>query len=141
MSSLRPLRSGQGAGSSDEARVDMAPLIDVVFLLLIFYVVAATFVQPTAVPIHRPSVSQSTPLPERPVIITIAADGSAWLGDDPWRASDAAALRLAFLDRQHQRVLIHSDAQVPTGRLVEIIDACRSAGASSVDIAADQDVR
>ena len=75
-----------GSGN-DEARV-YGPLIDVVFLLLVFYVVAATFVQPGG-PIHRPSVI-NPPYQSGEVIITIAADGS-WLGDDPWRASDSAA--------------------------------------------------
>ena len=140
MSSLRSLRLF-AEGDGDEARVDMAPLIDVIFLLLIFYVVAASFVRPTAVPVDRPAVSQSTPLPERPVVITLAADGAAWLGDDPWRASDHHPLQRALAERAQQRVLIHSDSQVPTGRLVEIIDACRAAGADSIDLAADQELR
>lgn len=138
MSQLRPLRSG---GDSGEARVDLAPLIDVVFLLLIFYVVAATFTRPTAVPVQRPVSSQAASLPERPVVITIGADGGAWLGDRSWDPGHIAAVRDALTRRGSERVLVHADGSVPTRELVQVIDACRAAGATSVDLAADQEGR
>ena len=132
---LFPLRSSEA--ESDEARVDLAPLIDVVFLLLIFYVVTATFSQPTAVPIERPQASQASALPERPVIITIAADGSSWLNDVRWRPDQHSELHTALTERGSKRVLIEADGAVPTRRLIEIVDHCRAAGAEQVDIAAE----
>ena len=131
-----PLR--QFSSDGDEARVDMAPLIDVVFLLLIFYVVAATFVQPTAVPIQRPQRQPGAALPERPLVITLAADGNAWIGDESWRPSDLLSLRQRLSGHPTQRIFLQSDAQIPAGELVRVIDACRAAGAISVDLAADQ---
>lgn len=136
MSILRPLHS---SSDNDEARIDIAPLIDVVFLLLIFYVVAATFTQPTAVPIERPGSQQQAPLPQRPLLITLAADGSAWLGTQAWQRDDIAAVRSALASRDAARVVIHADGSVPTDTLVAVIDSCRAAGASGVDLAAERE--
>ncbi|TVR42926.1 MAG: biopolymer transporter ExbD [Planctomycetota bacterium] len=123
---------------ADEARVDLAPLIDVVFLLLIFYVLAATFVTPTALPISRPSSSQAQALPSRPALVAITADGAVWINDQPWNLDDHAALSRELDERSEGRVLIHADGQVSTQRLVEVMDACVHAGARAIDLAADQ---
>ena len=104
---------------------------------LIFYVGSATFTQPTAVPVNRPVASQSQALPERPLIVTVAANGEAWLGDQAWRINDAATIRAALAERSSGRVLVHADGDVPTRQLVAVIDACRAAGAESIDLAAD----
>ena len=134
--SLRPLRPHDADAS--EASVDLAPLIDVVFLLLIFYVVAATFTQPTAVPINRPTATQAASLPERPVVITLTPDGEAWLGNQLWQQDDMVAVQQALSERSGGRVLLQADGEVPTKTLVQVIDTCRAAGASSVDLAADR---
>lgn len=136
MSRLRPLSSGDA--EADDARVDIAPLIDVVFLLLIFYVVAATFTQPTAVPINRPAARQTAALPERPLVITLAGAGEAWLGDHGWHIDDVGAVAQALAQREGKRVLLQADGAVPTRLLVQVIDSCRAAGAASVDLAADR---
>lgn len=123
---------------SDDARVDLAPLIDVVFLLLIFYVLAATFVSPTALPIQRPISSQAQAMPARPVLILIASDGSTYLGERPWSLEDSARLATRMRDSDQGRVLIHADAAVTAERLVAVMDACLAAGAQHIDLAADR---
>lgn len=135
-SPLRPLRDGDH--DNDEARVDLAPLIDVVFLLLIFYVVAATVSQSAAVPIQRPSVSQAEALPVRPLQITLSADGAGWLGNQPWQHHDLASLRHALGQRQTDQVVIHADERLPSGQLLAVIDTCRAAGADAIAVAADR---
>ncbi|TVR14013.1 MAG: biopolymer transporter ExbD [Planctomycetota bacterium] len=123
---------------SDDARVDLAPLIDVVFLLLIFYVLAATFVSPTALPIQRPISSQAQAMPARPVLVLIASDGSTYLGDRPWAIDDSGRLAMRLREGDEGRVLIHADAAVTADRLVAVMDACLAAGAQHIDLAADR---
>ena len=136
MNPLRPLRNDDA--DAEEARVDLAPLIDVVFLLLIFYVVTATFSQATAVPIDYPQAGQSERLPERPVVITIDASGAAWVGDDLWHQEDLHLLQTRLAQRPGRRVVVHADARAAAGDLVAVIDRCRAAGAASVDLAAQR---
>ncbi len=139
MNSLRPLQTRE-IGST-EARVDIAPLVDVVFLLLIFFVISATLARPSAVPIERPTARQADPLPQRPVVVTITGDGDLWLGDKPFPLGDGAAIKSALSNQEEKRVLIHADGEVPTRRLVSVIDRCREAGAERIDLAADPEGR
>lgn len=124
------------AEETDEARIELAPLLDVVFLLLIFYVLAATLVTPTALPIQRPHAQQAAALPERPLLVAITAHGQVLIDDQPWATGDQATLARALAASPGQRVLIHADGQTATQHLVEVMDACLLAGAQRIDLAA-----
>ena len=137
MSSLRPLRSFSNDG--EEAKVDIAPLIDVVFLLLIFYVVTATFNKPTAVPINRPQSSQSSATPERPVVVTLSADKQVFIGNEPWSVSQRQVMRDTLRKQNTDRVLLQADGAVQTDTLVRVLDACKAGGAAHIDLATDRD--
>ena len=132
--------SGNAGTGDQEASVDMAPLIDMVFLLLIFYIVTSTFLQETGIEINRPEADAATALPAPFVLVALSADGDVYLGGSRIAAiNDGAAIRAAVADALRQNntvaVVVQADRLVPTGDLLRVLDACEAAGASSVDVA------
>ncbi|MBN2505665.1 MAG: biopolymer transporter ExbD [Verrucomicrobia bacterium] len=123
---------------SPGAAIEMAPLIDLVFILLIFYIVSTSFVQDTGVAIHRPVSNAARPLPERYLPVAISKSGWAHVGGRPVAPDDAGAIRRALSEAGVRRVVLQADREVPTGLLLRVMDTCHTAGADGVDVAALQ---
>lgn len=130
-------RARQRRGRDDEAEVDLSPLIDVTFLLLIFFVVTATFTRDLAVDIERPSASEATEAKPKTLRVAIDASGEAYI--------DGARVPRWMIQRRVRQmvqratvppaVLIIADRRVEADTFVEVIDQCRLAGAKDVSIA------
>ena len=121
--------------------LNVIPLIDVVFFLLIFYVISTTFsLQETAVPIDRPSNSQATPADGNALQIAILKSGALQIGAQVLDLDglDAAA-RAAMETHGSRKVLLVADREVPTGLLLQVMEICSAAGAESVDVAATRE--
>lgn len=117
---------------------DLTPLIDMVFLLLIFFLLTSFFVRPS-IPVRLPEAEQAQ-LTEKPdVSITIKKDGNLLLNGEP--ISEDSLLR--SLKRIHafqlsREVIIQSDREVPFGRVVQIMDLSKKAGAKNISFLVEQ---
>lgn len=118
------------------AAIDMAPLIDMVFLLLVFYVVTASFDPGAAVPVRRPESAQAAPVAGPRLAVALTRDGAAFVDGRPARADLREAVARALRARGTRRVLLYADRAAPTGALLRTMDACRAAGAEDVEVAA-----
>lgn len=117
--------------------LNVIPLIDVVFFLLIFYVISTAFIQETAVPLARPGHSQAVAVSGGFVPVAIVASGAVQVGPQIVDAAGAReAVAAALRDAGTDKVVIIPDRSVPTGLLLAVMDACSAAGAASVDVAA-----
>lgn len=118
------------------AQVEMAPLIDMVFILLIFFLVTTVFVRETGVEVNRPQASTSVSLDQKSLQVGIDASGQVYVEE---RRVDLIALRNVVQRRLQMRrdrpVVLIADVGTPTGRLVEVMDECRAAGAKSIAVA------
>ena len=123
-----------------QIELNVIPLIDVVFFLLIFYVISTSFVQESAVAIERPSSSQSTTVTGGFVPVAIVKSGAIQVGP---QVVDVAQVRevvaAALIAGNTTKVLVIPDREVPTGLLLRVMDACAAAGAAQVDVAATKD--
>ena len=118
------------------ALVDIAPLIDIVFILLIFFLVTTTFVRDTGVQVTRPQASVTQALEPTSMRISITAGGDVYT--DGQRVSlDELRTRVGtFIARERQRtVIVIPDAEVPSGLLIEVMDTARRGGATDVAVA------
>lgn len=116
--------------------IDIAPLIDVVFILLLFFLVTATFVRDTGVDVQRPQASTATTLSAEAMRISIAPSGSAYTEGQRVELPDLERRVRAFVSRQPgAAIIVIPDVQVPSGRLIEVMDAARRAGATDVAVA------
>ena len=117
--------------------VNMAPLIDMVFILLIFFLVTTSFVSESGIDADRPRAETAKHLPPDHIQVGIAADGQIYIdGQTVTLLSLRAALREKML-RKPKPVLIVSDTNAKNGVLVDVMDECTIAGASKISIAAE----
>ncbi len=117
--------------------LNVIPLIDVVFFLLIFYVISTAFVRETAVSLARPSSSQATQVSGGFVPVAIIKSGAIQVGPQVVDlAGVGAAVRYALDAGNTDKAVVIPDREVPTGLLLAVMDACSAAGARTVDVAA-----
>ncbi len=122
------------------AEVNMTPLIDMVFILLIFFIVTTSFVKETGVDVSRPSAKTAVKKEHANILIAIKPNGEVWMDK---RQVDRRAVR-ANVERMHAEnpegsVIILADKESKTGLLIEVMDQARLAGVANVSIAAERD--
>lgn len=116
--------------------VDMAPLIDVVFILLIFFLVTASFRRDEAIPLDRPVATQADEVPTEALRVHVSAEGRILLGARELSEAELAERVRRFVERDAAaRVVVIPDAALPSGRLVAVMDAARAGGARQLSVA------
>lgn len=117
-----------------KGRIDLAPLVDVVFLLIIFFMLTSTFVRQPGITVRLPKAVTSEVLDERNLVISITSEGEIFHNGE---LITLAELREELQDAasQDRPVLIKADQKSSLGRVVEVWDLCRSIGISQVNIA------
>lgn len=115
-------------------QIDLTPLVDVVFILLVFVLLAASFARQPAVAVSLPHASGARPVTTEALVVTIERDGATWL--DGTKISPAA-LTAALKQRRsaHRALLVRADGAVALERAVLVLDAGRSAGFGQLSIA------
>ncbi|MBD3897471.1 biopolymer transporter ExbD [Halomonas sp. ML-15] len=125
------------ADSGEASEVNLTPMLDVVFIMLIFFIVTTSFIRESGVEIERPESSSATPQPEAQVMVAITPEGAVWVDGkaiDLHRVGD----EVAALVSDDGSVVIQADRQAATGILIEVMDSIRSAGVEQVAVAASR---
>jgi biopolymer transport protein ExbD len=130
--------------SEKRVEVNITPLIDVVFLLLIFFMVSTTFNRESELQINLPLASAgSVELPPELVEIVIAKDGSFVIAGKPLRDTDALtvqkALAAAVGSERDQPVVLRADGETPHQSVITAMDAARKLGISKLTFATQLD--
>ena len=116
--------------------VGIAPLIDMVFILLIFFLVTTSFVRETGVTVSRPVAVTARTLEKQTILVAVTDRGTVHINQ---RQVDLAGLRRIVEKELRRRpgrpVVIVADRKSETGRIVEVIDSCKLAGAKKVSLA------
>jgi biopolymer transport protein ExbD len=123
------------AQHSDE--INIAPLIDLIFLLLIFFMVTTSFVKETGIDVQRPSAATAQVEEKGNIFIAVDADGQIFM--DKQRIDIRmvrAHVESALAEHPQGAAVIVADRHSDTGIVIEIMDQCRLAGADNVSIAA-----
>ncbi len=131
------MRRRRGRGS-EESEVDMTPMLDVVFIMLIFFIVTASFVKEAGIDVTRPPAATAERKERGNIMVAITANDQIWIDR---RQVDPRALR-ANIERLHAEnpqgsVVIQADKDSRNGLLVLVMDAARSAGVNNVALAAE----
>lgn len=129
----------EGARRSGQAP-NLTPLIDIVFLLLVFFMLTAHFVRDEGLPIDLPEAASAVSLEQKePLEIAISSSGQVTISGEQI-LSELLVEKVSSLlsSRDEKRILIRGDAGVSLGDSVKVIDAARRAGASGVDIVTEQ---
>jgi len=117
------------------ARIDLAPLIDVVFLLLVFFLLTSSFVSREAIDLVLPASSTGAPTPTPLVSVTVAEDESVQVDGRPveWSGLETFLAR-ALSQSGRSDVAVFAAGGVDVSTLVAVLDAARAAGASGVSL-------
>ncbi|MFC0269415.1 ExbD/TolR family protein [Kushneria aurantia] len=116
--------------------VDLTPMLDVVFIMLIFFIVTTSFVRESGVEIERPEASQASERPDTQVLVAITPEGAVWV-DGQAVDSDSVGERVrAALPDGEGSVVIQADRASQTGLLIQTLDRIRQAGVDNVAVAA-----
>ena len=71
------------AGSEDEAGIDLTPMLDIVFIMLIFFIVTSSFVREAGIDVLRPSADSAVSKPRASILVAVSADGEIWMDGKP----------------------------------------------------------
>lgn len=119
-----------------ETAVDLTPMIDMTFILLIFFMVSTTFVKDMKIDINRPGAQTQTVASTKAVRLFIDKAGETYLDGEPVRLwTIQSRVRDQLKGMTSKSVLVVTDEGVPSGRLVEVVDQARLAGAEDVGVA------
>lgn len=117
--------------------IDLAPMLDFVLNLLIFFIIITTFVKETGITVSRPSAQTAERKEAGNILIAIRPNGEIWMDK---RAIDLRAVRAnverAHAERPDDAVVIIADKESQTGILVEVMDQVKMGGVENVSIAA-----
>lgn len=131
------MRSRLRRRGEEDAGIDMTPMLDIVFIMLIFFIVTTSFVKESGVEVNRPSAATASKKERANIMIGITETGDIWVQK---RRIDLRSVR-ANIEKLHAEnpegsVVIQADKGAKTGTLIQVMDQVRLAGVSNVSIAA-----
>ena len=123
----------------EEAQIDLTPMLDVVFIMLIFFIVTSTFVKESGVDVSRPNADTTVVTDSNSIQIGITSANQIFMDK---RQIDKRAVRAnverGLAENPGAAVIIVADADSKTETLIEVMDQSRLAGAINVSVAADE---
>ncbi|MFC0119644.1 ExbD/TolR family protein [Pseudoalteromonas xiamenensis] len=119
--------------------INLTPMLDVVFIMLIFFIVTASFVKEAGIDVNRPEAATAVKKDRANILVAISDKGEVWINKRQIdiRAVQANIERLKAENPQGS-VVIQADKKATTDILIKVMDAARAAGAYDVSIAAQE---
>jgi biopolymer transport protein ExbD len=121
--------------SEESTGIDMSPLIDMVFILLIFFIVTTTFVEESGVDVDKPAAASAARLDKNSIIFAITAQGQVVYGGKEIGVGGVRPLVARLCERDPLPVIVQTDKNTPAGVLVRVIDEAKLGKAKNVSIA------
>jgi biopolymer transport protein ExbD len=129
----------QNLVDEEEAAIDLTPMLDVVFIMLIFFIVTASFVKEAGIDVNRPEASTAVSKDRANILVAISDTNEIWINkrriDE--RAVQANIERL-YAENPQGSVVIQADKKATTETLIKVMDASRAAGVFDVSIATQE---
>jgi biopolymer transport protein ExbD len=132
--------ASRNSGSDDGSEIDLTPMLDVVFIMLIFFIVTASFIKEAGIEVNRPEASTATKKENVNILIAISATNEIWIDK---RRVDKRAVR-SVIERMHAEnpkgaVVIQADNESNTETVAGVIDSARAADVFEVSLATEND--
>ena len=133
------MRRRRSFNSTDESNIDITPMLDIVFIMLIFFIVTTSFVKESGINIYRPSAKTAEKKTQASIMIAINPKGEVWI--DRRRVGIQAVranVEKLRAESPEGSVVIQSDKNATTGVLVQVMDQVRLAGVKKISVAAQK---
>jgi len=131
-----PTRLQRRLEQKNTESIDMSPLLDVVFILLIFFIVTTVFVKETGVDVDKPQAMTAQQLEQTVILLAITSDGEVFYDSTQIGVAGIRSTIEQLLVSKIRPVVIQADKTVQTQLLLEVIDEAKLAGATTVNLAA-----
>lgn len=126
--------------NKDNSGIDIAPMLDMVFILLIFFIVTSSFVRETGVDVNKPKASSAQELARESILIGISREGTIHINEEQ---VDLRTLRMVLsqmiAEKSDRAAVIVADREAPSGKIVDVLDECNLAKVKKVSIAANKE--
>jgi biopolymer transport protein ExbD len=131
-------RAVERLSRDEESDINLTPMLDVVFIMLIFFIVTATFIKQAGIEVYRPEALTAQKKPTVSVLVAISELGDIWIDK---KRVDPAAVR-AHIERIHAEnpkggLVVQSDRKAKNEKLMVVLQAARAAGITEVAIATE----
>lgn len=120
---------------AEDTGIDLTPMLDVVFIMLIFFIVTTSFIKESGVEIERPESSAASPRPDAQVLIAVTPEGAVWVDGKPVDVHRVGQ-QVADMLSDDGAVVIQADRASTTGLLIEVMDRLKQAGVDQIAVAA-----
>ncbi|MCY7295950.1 ExbD/TolR family protein [Alteromonas sp. a30] len=121
----------------EDASIDMTPMLDIVFIMLIFFIVTTSFVKEAGIEVNKPDASNATKQKSANIFIAINEDGDVWMDK---REVDVERVRAnierMLAEQPTEVVIIQADVKAEHGKVVEVMDQVKAAGIARISVAA-----
>lgn len=125
-------------GKKKKLIINLTSLIDVLFLLLIFFMISTTFLSQPAINLELPSAEHADVVRQTPIVIHVDEFGRVYLNDEPTELpllEDALSRRLA--GTSDKSVVLKADSRVSHGAVVQVLDIIKAAGATKLVVSTE----
>jgi len=127
--------------NEEEATVDMSPLIDMVFILLIFFMVSSTFVKDMKLDLERPGASSAKKASSKVIRVYIDNQTDVYVDGQSVKVwAIQGKLRDMLRSSSESSVLVITDETIAVEKLIEVVDQCRMSGAKDVAVSTKKEV-
>ncbi|CAM4378230.1 ExbD/TolR family protein [Vibrio agarivorans] len=132
------MRLGRRQTRQDEAQVDLTSMLDIVFIMLIFFIVTSSFVRESGVEVNRPQASNVVSQKDAGIFVAITSSNDIYIDKrmvDVERVE--ATLEHLLLDKPDASLVIQADEHAYNGTVVKVMDAAKGAGVANIALAAE----
>ncbi len=127
------------AEDGEDAEIDISPLIDCVFILLIFFIVTTVFVEETGIEVDKPQAASASDLEKESILIAVSAGGKVVYGGADIGVSGVQPLVKRMTNKDEDMpVIVQVDEKAPSGIFVRVIDEAKLGGAKKVSVATEK---
>ncbi len=133
------MRLGRRTAKNEEAQIDLTSMLDIVFIMLIFFIVTSSFVRESGVEVNRPQASNVVSQKEAGIFVAITASNDIFIDKrmvDVERVQ--ATLEHLLLEQPEASLVIQADEHAYNGTVVKVMDAAKSAGVKGIALAAEK---
>lgn len=133
-------RNASNKAAEEGSEIDLTPMLDVVFIMLIFFIVTASFIKEAGIEVNRPEASTSNKKENVNILVAVSATNEVWIDK---RRVDKRSVR-SVIERMHAEnpkgaVVVQADNESNTETVTAVIDAARAAGVFDVSLATEND--
>jgi biopolymer transport protein ExbD len=121
--------------------IDVSPLIDMVFILLIFFMVTTTFVKDMKLDLNRPSASSASMIKDKVIRVYIDQDREVYIDNQPVKVwALQGKLRELLRNTTQKNILVVTDSEIPVATLIDVVDECKMSGAEDVAVSTSKEM-